>query len=328
MCSVQRGQCTKSHAAAAAPRPSIRSRHSPASTRKSSCGVLAVVHRARLARTQDADPEPELLEARALGPRTTCSGRELVAVEPPRIAGVHDEPALARGREPARRLRSRGASGTTVSRLVGDAEVASSSRAPAPPRLDERARAERELALLRGQGPHARRAARHHLRGSALPQHRRVLGARDGDVPDPRRHLHARVPVLLRPLGQARRAARIRWSRLRLAQAAHQMGLSHVVVTSVDRDDIPDRGAAHYAATIRALQRKLPGGDRRDPHARLPRGRGGGARDGPRRAARRLRPQHRDRPPAPRAHARRQGELRQGALAPAAGQGARRATTS
>ena len=45
---------------------------------------------------------------------------------------------------------------------------------------------------------------------------------------------------------------------LRLAQAAAQMGLSHVVVTSVDRDDVPDRGAAHYAATIRALQRKLP----------------------------------------------------------------------
>ena len=45
---------------------------------------------------------------------------------------------------------------------------------------------------------------------------------------------------------------------LRLAQAAARMGLSHVVVTSVDRDDIPDRGAGHYAATIRALQRKLP----------------------------------------------------------------------
>ena len=45
---------------------------------------------------------------------------------------------------------------------------------------------------------------------------------------------------------------------LRLAQAAHSMGLSHVVVTSVDRDDVPDRGAGHYAATIRALQRKLP----------------------------------------------------------------------
>jgi lipoic acid synthetase len=46
---------------------------------------------------------------------------------------------------------------------------------------------------------------------------------------------------------------------LRLAQAAAQMQLSHVVVTSVDRDDLPDRGAAHYAATIRALRRKLSG---------------------------------------------------------------------
>jgi lipoic acid synthetase len=45
---------------------------------------------------------------------------------------------------------------------------------------------------------------------------------------------------------------------LRLAQAAAQMGLHHVVVTSVDRDDLPDRGAGHFAATIRALKRKLP----------------------------------------------------------------------
>jgi lipoic acid synthetase len=45
---------------------------------------------------------------------------------------------------------------------------------------------------------------------------------------------------------------------LRLAQAAAQMGLRHVVVTSVDRDDVPDRGAAHYAATIRALKKRLP----------------------------------------------------------------------
>jgi lipoic acid synthetase len=36
------------------------------------------------------------------------------------------------------------------------------------------------------------------------------------------------------------------------------MELRHVVVTSVDRDDLPDRGAAHYAATIRALRAKLP----------------------------------------------------------------------
>ena len=45
---------------------------------------------------------------------------------------------------------------------------------------------------------------------------------------------------------------------LRLAQTAAQMGLKHVVVTSVDRDDLPDKGAGHYAATIRALKRKLP----------------------------------------------------------------------
>jgi lipoic acid synthetase len=45
---------------------------------------------------------------------------------------------------------------------------------------------------------------------------------------------------------------------LRLAQTAKRMGLSHVVITSVDRDDLPDRGAAHYAATIRAVKRKLP----------------------------------------------------------------------
>jgi lipoyl synthase len=45
---------------------------------------------------------------------------------------------------------------------------------------------------------------------------------------------------------------------LRLAQTAAQMGLDHVVVTSVDRDDLDDRGAGHYAATIRALKRRLP----------------------------------------------------------------------
>jgi lipoic acid synthetase len=44
----------------------------------------------------------------------------------------------------------------------------------------------------------------------------------------------------------------------RVAEAAAQMELKHVVVTSVDRDDVPDRGAGHYAATIRALKAKLP----------------------------------------------------------------------
>jgi lipoic acid synthetase len=37
------------------------------------------------------------------------------------------------------------------------------------------------------------------------------------------------------------------------------MGLEHVVVTSVDRDDLPDKGARHFAATVRALKAKAPG---------------------------------------------------------------------
>jgi lipoic acid synthetase len=45
---------------------------------------------------------------------------------------------------------------------------------------------------------------------------------------------------------------------LRLAATAAKMGLKHVVVTSVDRDDVDDRGAGHYAATIRALKHKVP----------------------------------------------------------------------
>jgi lipoic acid synthetase len=44
----------------------------------------------------------------------------------------------------------------------------------------------------------------------------------------------------------------------KLAAAAERMGLRHVVVTSVDRDDLEDRGAGHWAQTIRALRRRCP----------------------------------------------------------------------
>ncbi|WP_424705033.1 lipoyl synthase, partial [Escherichia coli] len=37
------------------------------------------------------------------------------------------------------------------------------------------------------------------------------------------------------------------------------LGLRHVVVTSVDRDDLPDGGAEHFARTIRAIRRAAPG---------------------------------------------------------------------
>jgi lipoic acid synthetase len=45
----------------------------------------------------------------------------------------------------------------------------------------------------------------------------------------------------------------------RVAEAARELGLSHAVVTSVNRDDLPDGGAAHFAATIRALRSRVPG---------------------------------------------------------------------
>ena len=102
---------------------------------------------------------------------------------------------------------------------------------------------------------------------------------------------------------------------LRLAQTAAQMDLKHVVVTSVDRDDVPDRGAGHYAATIRALKHKLP-----DASVEVLTPDFLGVEEEALRTVLAARPDvfnhnietvrrlH-------RAHARRQGELRQGALA-------------
>lgn len=44
-----------------------------------------------------------------------------------------------------------------------------------------------------------------------------------------------------------------------LAQAVAQMGLAHVVITSVTRDDLPDGGAAHFARTVQAVRAVNPG---------------------------------------------------------------------
>jgi len=44
----------------------------------------------------------------------------------------------------------------------------------------------------------------------------------------------------------------------RVAEGAARLGLKHVVVTSVTRDDLPDGGAGHFAATIRQLRERLP----------------------------------------------------------------------
>lgn len=45
----------------------------------------------------------------------------------------------------------------------------------------------------------------------------------------------------------------------RVADAVAKLGLKHVVITSVDRDDLPDGGAGHFAAVIRCIRAAAPG---------------------------------------------------------------------
>jgi lipoic acid synthetase len=45
---------------------------------------------------------------------------------------------------------------------------------------------------------------------------------------------------------------------LRVAEAVDAMGVRHAVVTSVNRDELPDGGAGHFAATIREIRRRNP----------------------------------------------------------------------
>ncbi len=81
----------------------------------------------------------------------------------------------------------------------------------------------------------------------------------------------------------------------RVARAAARLRLRYVVLTSVDRDDLPDGGAAQFAATIEGRTRRAAGGGGRGADAGL-RGRSRGAAGRARCGARGLQPQHRDRP--------------------------------
>ncbi|MEQ8965170.1 MAG: lipoyl synthase [Azospirillaceae bacterium] len=44
-----------------------------------------------------------------------------------------------------------------------------------------------------------------------------------------------------------------------VAEACGELGLNHIVITSVDRDDLPDGGAEHFARTIAAIRASSPG---------------------------------------------------------------------
>ena len=80
----------------------------------------------------------------------------------------------------------------------------------------------------------------------------------------------------------------------RVGDAVARLGLAHVVVTSVDRDDLADGGARHFAAHDRGHSPRRPASDDRSADAGFP-AQGGRARDGRRGEAGRVQPQPRDR---------------------------------
>ena len=77
------------------------------------------------------------------------------------------------------------------------------------------------------------------------------------DLHDPGRRLHAELR-LLRGDPRPARVGGPRGARARSVARWRELGLEHVVITSVNRDDLADGGAAHWAATIRAVRREAP----------------------------------------------------------------------
>ena len=55
-----------------------------------------------------------------------------------------------------------------------------------------------------------------------------------------------------------------------VGEATAKLGLAHIVVTSVDRDDLADGGAQHFADTIRAIRARCPADHHRSADARFP----------------------------------------------------------
>ena len=56
-----------------------------------------------------------------------------------------------------------------------------------------------------------------------------------------------------------------------VAQAVEQMGLSHVVIAAVARDDLDDGGASGFVKTLRSIRKRCPGRKRGDSYSRLSR---------------------------------------------------------
>ena len=114
----------------------------------------------------------------------------------------------------------------------------------------------------------ARASPRHGVRGGGLPEYRRVLGQAPRHLHADGRHLHAGLR-LLQCAHRESPARSMPSEPSRVAQAVAALGLAHVVVTSVDRDDLDDGGAAHFAATVRAIRAARPDDQHRSADAGL-----------------------------------------------------------
>src|SRR5215213_370069 len=110
--------------------------------------------------------------------------------------------------------------------------------------------------ICRDQAPDAPVRPRHGVRGGGLSQHRRMLEAEARHLHDHGRHLHA--GLCLCNVATGKPGALNPHEPANIAEAVGKLGLGHVVVTSVDRDDLLDGGAGHFAQVISALHLQAP----------------------------------------------------------------------
>src|SRR5919204_10549 len=204
VCDAFGGKWTKSQARRGRSSSSTMSRASPLSTRKSSWSASQWYidigspgpRTKRLTPTCSNSGSPSNVMTLPRGPRSYQTASCALRTNQPSPFGTSPCSVC-----------SSPASGTIGPYTDRDGDVIAGRGAPASSGMDESARAERGLEVLRRQEADPRAVAAHDLRGGALPEHRRVLGARHRDVPDPRRHVHTRLSLLLRQLRQARASA-------------------------------------------------------------------------------------------------------------------------
>jgi len=91
-----------------------------------------------------------------------------------------------------------------------------------------------------------------------LPQYRRMAGSRSIATFMIIGQRSARAPALSATSPPASRAHSTRMNQPILPRLSASWGLGHVVVTSVDRDDLSDGGAGHFAQVIEALPQSAP----------------------------------------------------------------------